>query len=220
MRVWPLNRFLWPSPSSMFADKVAWKKGICCGECGCAGLQSGRSRCDHCVRVQHGSGSPEGSRQATVGGGRRRFAPLRRCAVGSGHPFSVGANPGEELQTVTEWPLQKPNKTKESTPSWLVLVPRLVLWSWLWMWAAGGLKKPRSLSVCWPLPAPRSEPRLMQRRVEQAWRCGGARSFPARRQNHLLRPCWGGGAGTGLRLHRMRSSATKQWLSEGPPLQV
>ena len=102
----------------------------------------------------------------------------------------------EELQTVTEWPLQKPDVQRRGcTPSWLVLVPGLA--------APGRNRDSHS--------------------AESSKRggCGGTRSFSVRRPNHLLRPCWVGGAGTGLmgwRRRRMRSSATKQWLSvsEGP----
>ena len=38
---------------------------------------------------------------------------------------------------MTEWPLQKPDEQRRGrNPSWLVLVPGLVLWFWLWRWAA------------------------------------------------------------------------------------
>ena len=101
------------------------------------------------------------------------------------------AHPGEELQTVTEWPLQKPNVQRRGrTPSWLVLVPGPVWWFWLWRWAAGGPKKPR----------PGRNRGSHSAKLSKRGGCGGARSFLVRRPNHLLRPCWvgGGGHGSGL----------------------
>ena len=115
------------------------------------------------------------------------------------------------LQTVTEWPLQKPDVQRRGrTPSWLVLVPGFVLWFWFWR-----CPKPRSSSVCWPGPAPGRNRDSHSAESSKRGGCGGTRSFLVRRPNHLLRPCWVGGAGTGLmgwRRRLMRSRATKQWL--------
>ena len=53
---------------------------------------------------------------------------------------------GEEPQTVTAWPLQQLTETrKEHTLSWLDLAHDW--WFSFWKWAAGGPRKPKSLSV-------------------------------------------------------------------------
>ena len=76
---------------------------------------------------------------------------------------------------MTEWPLQQLAETrKEHNLSWSDLVHAHDWWFSLWRLA---LARARA----------RSEPRLMRRRVEQAWRlrwcgiisCGAARSFAA-----------------------------------------
>ena len=98
------------------------------------------------------------------------------------------ACPGEELQTVTEWPLQKPDVQRERD------VPR-VGWSWFpgsscGFGSGGGGKWSEEAKIFVRLLArarARSEPRLTQRRVEQAWRlrwyaiisCAAAKSFVA-----------------------------------------
>ena len=127
-------------------------------------------------RAQHGSGSPEGSRQPTVGGGRRRFAPLRRCAARRGAADRDGVA------------FAAARRTKERTYPELVgpgSRARLVV---LALEVGGRWSEEAKLFVRLLARArARSEPRLTQRRVEQAWRlrwyaiisCAAAKSFAA-----------------------------------------
>ena len=115
--------------------------------------RSGRSRRDQYVRAQHGSGRSiaDGWRWSSTVCPSSEVCSWQWRHKGDGKPRR-GAADRDGVALV------EPRRTKER-----VLVPGLVLWSWLWRWA-GRWSEEAKIFV-----------RLLararaQRRVEQAWR--------------------------------------------------